>query len=315
MAALSQRTWANLRAGEILVGAMIGVGVFGLPFAFARSGFFVGMVELLLLGLATMSVHLMYAEVALQTPGHHRIVGYFKRYFSKRWAHVAALIFVGGNWGALVAYILVGGDFLHSLFAPWFGGPTMAYQAVFLVFGLLMALGGLRFVAGAEMYLVGLLVLVMGGIIIWGATDIHIEALLTFNGSRALFPYGVVLFSLGGFGAIPQMRDVLGRYRGDLRGVVVKSTSLVMVLYALFAMVVVGVTGAVTTPEALAGLEGVFGRGMLVAGVLMGFLAVATSFLVMSVEIQETFEFDYRWTKILAWFGMMIVPVVIFLLG
>ena len=81
---LTKKTVAHLKAGELLVGGMVGVGIFGLPFAFAQAGFFVGMIYLVLLGLATITLQMMYAEVTLQTPGHHRLVGYFNRYFNKK---------------------------------------------------------------------------------------------------------------------------------------------------------------------------------------------------------------------------------------
>lgn len=312
---LSKKTVAHLQAGEVLVGTMIGVGVFGIPFAFAQAGFFVGMIYLVLLGLATITLQLMYAEVTLKTPGKHRFVGYMRRYFSKKWAVAAAFVFLGGSWGALVAYILIGGNFLGQLLIPFFGGTELVYQGIFLIVGFLFALGGLRLVSGAEMYLVGLLVVAMLVVILRGAFDIHLPNLMTASATHLLLPYGVVLFSLGGISVIPEMRDVLGRYHNDLRSVIIKSSLLVIILYAAFALAVVGVTGPATTQEALAGIGAALGIWVLIVGVLMGFLAVATSFLTLSLSIQDMLEFDYGFTKLLSWFLMLIVPLSLFVFG
>ena len=312
---LTKKGTSYLKAGEILVGAMIGVGVFGLPFAFAQAGFFVGMVYLVLIGLAIITLQLMYAEVTLQTPGRHRLVGYYKKYFGKKWAGVAAVVFLGGGWGALVAYVLIGGDFLFSLLGPILGGGASMYQVLFLAVGFIIALGGLKFVSRAEMYLVGLLLIVMLIIIVRGALDIELSNLLTYNPENILTPYGVVLFALGGIAAIPEMKDVMGRYKNNIRQVITVACSLVVVLYGLFAFVVVGVTGAGTSTEAIAAFGAQLGAWVLIAGVVMGFLAVATSFLMLSVEIQEMLEFDYKLTRLLSWFAMMVTPLVVFLLG
>lgn len=297
------------------MGTMIGVGVFGIPFAFAQAGFFVGMMYLALLGLATITLQLMYAEVTLQTSGHHQMVGYMRRYFSSKWAHVAAVVFLGGSWGALVAYILLGGAFLAQLLMPFFGGTERLYQGIFLTVGFALALGGLRLISDAEMYLVGLLVAAILVIFVRGVLDIHVLNFLTTSASHALLPYGIVLFSLGGVHIIPEMRDALGRYRSDLRSVIIKSSLLVIVLYALFALVVVGVTGSRTTEEALFGLGAQLGTWVLVVGVIMGLLATATSFLTTTMGIKDMMEYDYRLTKVLSWFVMMAVPLLFFVFG
>ncbi len=165
------------------------------------------------------------------------------------------------------------------------------------------------------MYLVGLLLLVTLIIVIRGAFDVDVSNLLTFEGGKVLMPYGVILFSLGGMAIIPEMKDVLGRYKNDIRSVIVKGMLTVLVIYTLFVLVVVGVTGSGTSNEALSAFGNALGAWVLVAGVLMGFLAVATSFLMLSVEIQEMLEYDYKFTRILSWFSMMLIPVIVFLLG
>ena len=67
-------------ATAVLVGSMVGVGIFGLPYAFAQAGFWVGMGLLVAIGLITMLVDLMYGEVILRTHATHQIMGYARLY-------------------------------------------------------------------------------------------------------------------------------------------------------------------------------------------------------------------------------------------
>ena len=96
---------------------IIGAGMFGIPFSFVRAGFWLGAAELALLGGVMWVIHLRYGEVVLETPSRHRLPGYVRLYLG-RWASMlawgSALFGIGG---ALLAYVVVGGLFLDSLFA------------------------------------------------------------------------------------------------------------------------------------------------------------------------------------------------------
>ncbi|MBU0614108.1 hypothetical protein KJ766_02375, partial [Patescibacteria group bacterium] len=58
------------RSVQPLVGSVIGVGIFGLPFVFARSGFFVALVYMVVLALVNTLLLLMYADVIKNTKGN-----------------------------------------------------------------------------------------------------------------------------------------------------------------------------------------------------------------------------------------------------
>lgn len=299
----------------MLVGAVVGVGMFGIPFAFVQSGFWVGMIYLIVLGFVSITLAMMYAEVTIQIPGRHRMYGYVRKYFGKRWGTFASVVVIGATWGGLIAYILVGGDFVYALASPFFGGTVFMYQLGFLCVGFLLALRGLAFVARVETYLVALLVLVILGIAGRGVLDVDILNYYIHPGVDLLLPYGIVLFALGGMNVVPELKDMLGRNSKKLRSVVPIGYLVIIAIYAIFATVVVGVTGTGTTPEAIVGLSQALGPWVLVAGNVMGLLAVITSFILMSVQMQDMLEFDFGATRVLAWFATVSVPLGIFLLG
>ena len=64
-----------ISATSVLIGAMVGVGLFGLPLAFSRAGFVVGVAFLFFVGGLVLLVDLMYAEIILRTKEDHQLVG------------------------------------------------------------------------------------------------------------------------------------------------------------------------------------------------------------------------------------------------
>ena len=217
-----------------------------------------------------MTIQLMLGEVVLQTPGHHRIPGFVTRYFGKKWGAVAAVVTVGSAWGALVAYVLIGGLFVHALLSPMIGGGVFLYQLGFLVVGFLVSLNGLRAVTRTETYMVWAMIVAMLVIIGRGLFGAEASAFTLVDGWNVLLPYGVVLFALSGLTTIPELKDVLGRHKASFRTVIPVAMIVVVVLYALFAAAVVGVTGSETTPEAVIGLGRALGSGAVV-GSIFGF--------------------------------------------
>src|SRR3972149_565150 len=74
--------WALLRrrkflhAVAVLVGTMVGAGVYGVPFVFAKAGFWVGTVWLVAVAGLLCVLQLLFAELTLATQGVHQLVGY-----------------------------------------------------------------------------------------------------------------------------------------------------------------------------------------------------------------------------------------------
>ena len=61
----------KILAISVLSGTIIGAGVFALPYVFARTGFWLGLVYLAVFGLVYFFVHLMYAELLRKYGGRH----------------------------------------------------------------------------------------------------------------------------------------------------------------------------------------------------------------------------------------------------
>ena len=109
-----KKFWA---ATFTLSGAVIGAGILGLPYVFSKSGFLIGLMWIMFLGVILILIKLALGEVALRTKGKHQLAGYAEKYLGK-WAKrfmVFAVVF--GIYSALLAYLIGEGEsFSHLLF-------------------------------------------------------------------------------------------------------------------------------------------------------------------------------------------------------
>ncbi len=297
------------------IGSVIGVGIFGIPFIFAQAGFGIGMIHLIVIGAVNLVILLIYADIVMNTGGHHRISGIVERYAGPWWGHVASFLLFASSWGAMVAYIIIGGEFLQAILGPWLNISLMSWQLLFFVVSAFLLIGGLGFIAKLEVFFVfGLLALVT---VILTASLPHADLaeLTTFDTSMWFAPFGVVLFAFGGLAALPEMADVLGNKKSQLRKAILLGMGIVTIVYTVFAGVTVAVTGARTTQEAILGLGAVVGDWALVLGAFIGLFSVLTSFLILGIAIMNGLVFDYKWRYFRAWGLVVMIPVLVFLFG
>jgi len=305
-----------IRAVGTMIGSVVGIGVFGIPYVFAQAGFLIGLVMLLVIGVLLVLLQLLYAEITIQTPGERRFSGLAEKYLGKTWMKIAALAFLTSAWGAMIAYVIIGGEFLHTLLGPMIGGTPFMYSIGFFVIEAFFLLWGLKMVSGVETYVVAILLLLFGAIIILGFPDVEMVNLLSLNVSKAFLPYGVVLFAIAGMGIVPEMHAILGeKYEGKIRSAIISGKALILLLYALFALVVVGVTGTATSDEAIIGLGKALGPTVTAIGSLAGIVTLVSIFVVVGIQIKDTFIFDFKIKPMLAWFLTVSVPIILFLLG
>ena len=88
------------QALAILMGHIIGVGIFSLPFIASRVGIWTMLFYFLILGGITILFELLYGEVILRTREKHRLPGYAEKYLGG-WAKKEAKewgVQRGGMW-------------------------------------------------------------------------------------------------------------------------------------------------------------------------------------------------------------------------
>ncbi len=300
----------------MLSGMIVGVGMFAIPFSFHMAGFWLGAAELGILALATLAIHLCYGEIVLHTKAHHRLPGYVRRYLGAHAARVAEISLFGGFSGTLLAYLLLGGIFLHGLLKNFFIGSDPAFWSLLLV----LAGGVVTFfpirksaviTSVMTISLIGLLVF----LIIFLAPRIVPSNLGGINAAYAFAPYGVLLFALSGASIVPEVVLFLHGTRKRTREVIAIGSLLPAILYFLFALVVVGTAGRSTSPDAIAGLLPFAGAAVVTLGNIIGLIAVSTAYILLNTTFQQFLRLDKGLSRRLAWSGGTFLPLALFLLG
>lgn len=313
--AMNESVKREVRATLSLIGTIIGAGIFGVPFVISRVGITVGLAYFIVIGALVIIAHWYFAQIALSIKERHRLPGFANALLGIWGKRAAGLLGIVGGWLALTAYLILGGTFLWILLSPYLGGTEISWVLIYsLVIGLVV-LGGLGFVAKSEMVMTSALILALLVIVAVSAPHLNIDNLLAFNQKNIFLPYGVILFSLLGFAAIPQLEDLSrGKQKSFLRSIMF-GTVISAILTAIFGFVIAGVTGAQTTPEAILGLEPLVGSWIMIFGAIFGFLAVITSCFVFLLNQIETFRYDYDLSYPTSWILSLGVPLLIFAKG
>ena len=133
-----------------LSGTIIGVGLFSLPYITFKVGFWVMLGYFLVLGALVILVHLFFGELALKTPDFKRLPGFAKFHLGP-WGEKAAVIStILGIFGAILAYLIVGGEFLTELMGPIFGGGNLFWTIVYFLAGAILIFFGIKEIGRAH---------------------------------------------------------------------------------------------------------------------------------------------------------------------
>lgn len=304
-----------LAAVSTIIGTIIGVGIFGLPYAIAQAGFLIGALELIFLSAVVLILHLLYGEIILRTKKPQRFIGYTEKYLGKKAKHFAIISVIFGVYGSLLAYIIIGGEFMSGIFNPLFGGNIMIYSLIFYILMSLMVLTKIKTIGRLELIMSFFLLLTIFLILAFGFNKIQIQNLTTIHINKIFFPYGIVLFSLAGSAAIPLIREMLSGEENKIKKAIIAGTVIPAILYLFFILVVNGVSGNSVSSEALIGLSDFLNPGIIIIGRTFGLLAVATSFLVFGEYLEETFNYDLKFNGFFSYILAIGVPLIAFLSG
>ncbi|MFW5884753.1 MAG: aromatic amino acid transport family protein [Patescibacteria group bacterium] len=303
------------KAVFILMGTILGAGMFAVPFMIEKSGIIPLLVYVAVLAAIQFLLHRIYAEIILSTPQRHRMPGYAGIYLGSKWKKTALLISIIGKHGALLAYIILGGIFLHGLLAEFLGGSLFLYTFLLFLIEAFVIFFGLKLIARVELWLGALLILV---VLFLGGKSLNYFELGNFaliNWNYAFLPYGVVFFAVGGQAAIPEICRLLKNQKKKISSAIAWGTFLAAFLVAGFAFLVVGTCGGATTPDALVGIQAIFGNGLAKFSLLIGLLATVTSYIVICQSLREVYWWDAGMNNSLAWLLACLTPFLLYLVG
>lgn len=278
-------------AVSILIGTIVGAGMFALPYVSQKAGFLIGVLYIVTLFFVFLALHLMMSEVALRTEKKHRFIGYVGEYFGKTAKDAVMITSILGVFGGLLAYILISGNFLHLLSGSIF--PSVGLNEIYFWLSMsVILLFGIKALEKSEVFM---LVFLLAAILLMAAYSLprlNVQNLAGLNPSNFFLPYGPAMYALAGVAAIPILRDILKGEESKMKKAIFIGTLIPAILYIMFIFLVVGVTDGFVTEDALTGLSRSIGQKAIVLGALFGLLAIATSYLSFSFYLKQTFIYD-----------------------
>ena len=304
-----------IQATAVLVGIMVGAGIFGIPFAFSKAGFLVGVVWLVVLTALMTLFNLLFGELTLSTEGNHQVSGYARIWMGDWGRRLTTLVNVVSIYGALLAYLIIFGEFSHNILSRYLDVNPAVYAVIFGVGWSALWFARVRTMAAVETGLIVIYTSVIALIAVVGIPHIHLANIAGAEPAFWFLPYGVVLFALTGMSAVPMQRALLAGRERLMRPAILWGMGLTAVLYLVFAFVVVGISGDATSPESLSGLFGLLGTPIIILGSVLGLLTVSTTYIALGTSLWENFTLDYRLRPMTAWLLTLVPPLVLFWSG
>jgi len=300
---------------SVLLSTIIGVGFFALPWITSKVGIWTILFYFLFLGLIVVFLHLLFAEVVMRTKGIHRLPGYARLYLGKWGEVIASIVTIFSLGGALLAYFIIGGMFLYSLFSPIFGGNINIYTLIYFFSGAFLIYFGIKSITIIGFVSVILFIVILLTILGEGFNLIQIENLFKFNLNYLFLPYGVILFSFWGLALIPEIKEMTSGKEKELKKIIPLSIFFVALIYLFFIFIITGISGDFTSKDAISGLKNFLDNWVIGIALFFGILTTFTSYLTIGLTLQKVFWYDFKMSKNLAWFLACFGPFILFFLG
>ena len=283
----------------------MGAGFLGLPYVIAKTGFLIGFIYLILVGLFVLFVQLCLGEIVLRTKGNNQLTGYAKKYLGNKGKKLMLFIMMFYIFSTLIAYLIGGGESLSYIL---FGNNNYALLFSILFWILLstltyIGLRALKLYGKIGFYFILAFILL---IVLFYSPSIQTENLTFIEPENFFFPFGIVLFSFMSFSSIPAaQRLLLGKERWMKKSIIL-GILIPFIVYFLFTLVLLGNFGKQVPEIATLALGRFFA--------FVGAFAIFTSYLSLNISLRDMFRFDFKVKRNHAWFICSIVPIIAFLI-
>lgn len=295
-----------------LSGAIIGAGIFGIPYVAARAGFWTAMLALFVIGLALLILNLYVGEISLRTKTKHQLVGYAQKYLGVHGKNLMIIAIAVSCYSAIIAYTIGVSQSLVDVF----GGSQFFWALGFYFLMMVILYGDLLILARSEFYfeIIKFVIIAVLLFFLFTYSGFDPYSLSGFSFFWVLYPAGVILFACVGLTSIPLIKEILDDKK-QLFGAIILGYAIPVIVYILFTAGTLGVTGGFSTEVATIGLASVLGFPASWILHIFAILAMASSFVALGYVLKWTFMEDLRIHKVDSWALTVLVPPIFLLLG
>ncbi|MFC1613454.1 aromatic amino acid transport family protein [Patescibacteria group bacterium] len=322
---MKKNTKKIIYAVSMLVGTIVGVGMFGLPYVASKVGFMPMMFYLFGGAFVSIAISLVYGEVIMESDGKKRLPGYVNDYFGKKWGAVILINFLIAMYGSLLAYIIVGGSFLHGILSQFIPISLFLSTVIFFTFSSYLVYKGVKSIKQTEFLMLIVLLLVVFIFFFMSLGTINVVYFSGYDLSNIFLPYGVVIFSFMGISILPEIKEIFIKGKDEekysekgkknFKRAVCYSILIALFIYIIFVITVFGVSGGSTSMEAFSGLEPFMSNKIIFIGYIFGLLAVFTSYISIGLTVKKCLWYDYKINPKFASVLSCGIPFLLFLAG
>lgn len=283
----------------------MGAGLLGLPYVAQKSGILIAVIWLLIGGGIMAYIMLGLGEVILRTKQNHHLAGYAEKYIGKKGKKIMLFAMIFGIYAALLAYI-VGESQSLSFILTGSLNQSITAGIIFWAIVSCVTYNGLKAVKKSELIGVTLALVLIATITILAIPDIQKENLISFDLTNWAAPAGLVIFSLLGYSALPEARQIQGKRAPHLKKVILITYGVVVLAYTVFIIAIVGGLGEKTPEIATLALGKYFA--------IIGVITMGTAYMALATALIDMFHYDYGWHRKQAWTLVSSIPLALFAL-
>lgn len=287
----------------LLLGTIIGAGIFSLPIALSKSSFWLFLFLTVFLAILMAKINWFYRQIVVSIKERHQLGGYVRQILGPRWSFVAIIFLLFSTFGALLAYLILAGQFLSAI-TPL--SATAGSWIFYLVMFLFLYFGG-RHLEALDVFMTVVKVVLLTVIIMITFDFSHLTSTISYVSEQIsvktiLLAYGSVLFALTGYSIVPELKNQPGQLR---------SINLAQIIAAVFYLVF-----SLNMLSFVNGDEYLFKSGVsLVIFNLTGIFGVLTPYLMLSWVCYDLFDKDLGFAKKEALILTLIIPLLFYLIG
>jgi len=304
-----------------LSGSVIGVGFLSLPYITLKVGIWPMLFYFTTLTALVVFLHVIFGQISLKTPDFKRFPGFVGFYLGKKVEGITLILMILGSFGVLLAYLVIGGQFLSGILSPLLGGGAFNYTILYFIILSIIIYFGINAISKLEFWAITFLLISFLIIFIKGFYYIKIgnifsnKGLTHVNWKNAFLPYGAIIFSLWGVGLIPEIEEMVRGRKKLLKRIIVISMLIPAIIYLLFIFLILGISGNQTTESALIGLKTFLGQGIISIALFVGVITTFTAFIAQGLLLKKVFMYDLGVKEFPAWVLTCFPPLIFFLLG
>ncbi len=297
----------NLKAISLIVGTIVGGGIFGLPYAIEKSGFVLGTsIMIAISGISTL-ILLLLGEVALRTKKVLQVVGLAEKYVGKKAKWIMLFIQLVTIYGALLSYLIGIGRAANAIT----GINEKVASTLFFVIAAPIIYFGIKAIEKSNSFLTVLKIAFIIAISIVLLPKINVKNLQKIDYKNILFPYGIMMFAFMGYSCIPNLERMMEKNKKEMKKVIIVSMAIITLIYLLFSIAFVGVYGENVKDIATASIKG---KLSIFANILT-IITLSTPFLLLGWALKDIFIFDYNLPKPIPWLLAVFPPFIFYLIS